>query len=131
MHGEETFEYSGWALSPAAVVHLHPVLGLFVAPTIQRLQFEGHEVQDWEGDIPDFFPAEDSEGTANGTLIYGSVEVGARLHPIPALPSAGVELYWVPKRVQMSSTQESNDSGYVANFAKLHSSAGVRLTYDF
>jgi hypothetical protein len=131
LHAEETFEYSGWMLSPAAIVRLHSLFGIYAAPTIQRLAFEGHEVQDWEGDIPIFFPVEDSEGTAKGTLIYGSIEVGTRFHLIPKLPSAGIELYWVPKRVQMSSTQESNDSGYVANFAKLHSSVGARLTYDF
>lgn len=131
LHAEETFEYSGWMLSPAAIVRLHSLFGIYAAPTIQRLEFKGHEVQDWEGDIPIFFPVEDSEGTAKGTLIYGSIEVGTRFHLIPKLPSAGIELYWVPKRVQMSSTQESNDSGYVANFAKLHSSVGARLTYDF
>ena len=131
MHGAETFEHSGWALSPAALVRLHPRLGLYAAPSIQRLRFEGHEIQDWEGDIPDFFPVEDSEGTAKGTVIYGAIEVGARVNPIPTLPAAGFELYWIPKRVQMSSTQESNDSGYVANFAKLHSSVGARITYDF
>jgi hypothetical protein len=131
MHGVETFEYSGWTLSPAALVRVHPKLGVFAAPSIQRLKFEGHEVQDWEGDIPDFFPAEDSEGSAKGTVIYGAIEVGARVNPIPALPAAGLEIYWMPKRVQMSSTQESNDTGYVANFAKLHSSVGARLTYDF
>jgi len=131
MHGVETFEYSGWTLSPAALVRVHPRLGLYASPGIQRLRFEGHLVEDWEGDLPDFFTAEDREGTAKGTVIYGAIELGTRVNPIPSLPAAGLELYWIPKRVQMSSTQESNATGYVANFAKLHSSVGARVTYDF
>ncbi|MEZ4653008.1 MAG: hypothetical protein R3E12_05205 [Candidatus Eisenbacteria bacterium] len=130
-HFEETFEYSGWMLSPAAVMSVHPMLGVYCAPTIQRLKLKGHEIQDWEGDIPIFFPVEDSEGTANGTVINGLIEVGARVHPLQQFPAAALELFWVPKRVQMSSTQESNESGYVANFARLYASVGARLTYDF
>ena len=127
----DTFDYSGWAVGGMALARVLPQVGFFAGPSIQRIKLTGSRNRTWEGTVPDFCGSTcgDFKGDAEATVIYGTFEVGTRLET-DRTPAA-LEIFWIPKRIQMSSTQTVDNGGYRAVFAELSSSVGVRLTYDF
>jgi len=126
----DTFEYLGFSLGGTALARVHPLIGFFAGPSIQRIKLKGDRNRTWEGTIPDFCGScGPFEGDAEATVIYGLFEVGARFET-DRTPAA-IEIFWIPKRVQMSSTQTVDSDGYRADFADLASSVGLRFTYDF
>lgn len=127
---DEKYDYSGVQLSATAVARLHDMFAVYVGPGLQRLKLRGELSEDWSGDIPEFcFDCLDREDKSEGTVLYGVIEVGARLTPL-AFPAA-IEAFWIPHRVQMSSTIRPGPQGWIGDFAELNASVGARVTYDF
>lgn len=127
---DETFTYSAWVLGATALANVHPKIGLFAGPVLQRVTFKGELDRVWDGDIPNFcFDCGDAQGSTDSTVIYGLLELGARITPL-ARP-IGLEVFWAPRRITMSSDLQVGDDGYSPNFADLDTSWGARLTWDF
>lgn len=127
---DEKYDYSGLQFGAVAVARFHEMLGIYLGPSLQRIKLRGELSEDWSGDIPEFCTTcVDREDDSEGTVLYGLIEVGARLTPL-AFPAA-LEAFWIPHRVQMSSTIRPGSEGWIGDFAELNASVGARITYDF
>ncbi len=129
----ESFEYTSVSLNATVLARLHERIGVFIGPGIERVSFTGDFNRAWTGAIPDYCVGTtycgDRVADAEGTGIYGSLELGVAIPT--GTPLSAIELFYVPRRVQMSVTQTVDEDQYKANFADLDASYGIRLTYDF
>jgi hypothetical protein len=127
----EKFNYSGWGISATLVTRVFSWVGLFAGPGIQSIKLKGELNRVWEGEVPtEICPDCGSRtGKNDASVLYRVLEVGARLTPGPT--PVGVELFWVPNRVRMSTTETVGADDYQPNFAELKGAWGLRFTYDF
>ncbi|MEZ4649916.1 MAG: hypothetical protein R3E97_14225 [Candidatus Eisenbacteria bacterium] len=129
----ETTDVTGFTLGATVVSRLTSSVGVFVGPAIERIKLKADYRRTWNGTVPDYYNGTiyggDREADAEGTAIYGLLEVGARVEP--AFSPVALEVFWVPRRVRMSTTQTVDDDGYKADFADLNAGVGLRATYDF
>lgn len=129
----EQTDVTGISIGATVNARVHPSLAIFVGPNLERISLKADYARLWNGTVPDYYNGTiyggDRFADAEGSAIYGSLEVGARIDP--AVSPVAFELYWIPRRVRMSTTQTVDDDQYKADFAKLDSAWGLRATYDF
>ncbi|MCA9757364.1 MAG: hypothetical protein KDA27_16290 [Candidatus Eisenbacteria bacterium] len=129
----ETADVTGVTIGATVVSRLTSSLGVFVGPMIERVKLKADYTRKWNGTVPDYYNGTiyggDREADAEGTAIYGSLEVGARVEP--AFSPLALEVFWVPRRVRMSTNQIVDEDAYKADFADLNAGIGLRASYDF
>jgi hypothetical protein len=120
----ERFTYRSWALGAFFSTRVYDSLGFFLGPVLQTVNFEAD--RSWSGrtDCPQCGPAKDK-----ATSRYGAMEAGLHytLHQYPLR----FEGYWVPKRVDLTTTHILQSENYEANFATFKSSFGARASWEF
>ena len=129
----EQTDVTGLNLGATVHARLQPSLGVFLGPSLERISLKADYRRDWNGTVPDYYNGTiyggDRVADAKGSAIYGSIELGARVDP--SISPVAFELYWIPRRVRMSTTQTVDEDQYKADFATLDSTWGLRATYDF
>jgi hypothetical protein len=98
--------------------------GGFVGPVLQSVKYEANRSWEGETDCTLCGPGKDKS-----TSRYGALEVGAHytLRQIPLR----LEGFWVPRRVNLSTTHIIESENYKANFASLKASTGARVSWEF
>lgn len=129
----EQTEITGLLLGATVHARVHPSIGVFLGPTLERISLRADYERKWNGTVPDYYNGTiyggDRVADAEGTDVYGSLEIGTRIDP--AISPIGFEIYWVPIHIPMSTTQTVDADQYKADFATLEAAWGLRATYDF
>jgi hypothetical protein len=120
----ETFSYSSWAIGGFFSARLYHRAGFYVGPILQTVNYKADRA--WTG------PTECTQcgpATDKATSRYGAVEAGAHytLHQFPLR----LEGFWIPKRVNLTTTHKLKSANYQANFASFKGSLGARLAWEF
>jgi hypothetical protein len=121
----EEFRWRSWQASATFLVRPLPRIGLYAGPGLQSVVFRA--TRTWTGTIPQFC-SDCGDGKDKITVRYGLLEVGAHVDPF-SLP-VSFETYWIPKRVDLSTTRRGQ-AEYKANFPKLTESFGGRLVVSY
>jgi hypothetical protein len=120
----ERFVYRSWALGVLFSARVYDSLGFFLGPVLQTVKYEADRT--WVGwtDCANCGPAKDK-----ATSRYGALEAGAHytLHQLPLR----LEGFWVPRRVNLTTTHIVQSENYKANFASLKGSFGARVVWEF
>jgi hypothetical protein len=120
----ERFTYSSWALGGFFSARVYQRVGFYLGPVLQTVKYQADRAWTGSTDCTQCGPAKDK-----ATSRYGALEVGAHytLHQFPLR----LEGFWVPRRVNLTTTHIVQSENYQANFASFKGSFGARASWEF
>ncbi len=120
----ETFDYISWALGGFFSARVYRGAGFYLGPVVQSVSYEAD--RSWTGptDCTQCGPGGDK-----ATDRYGAFEAGLH-YTLRRLPLR-LEGWWIPKRVNLSTTHIVRSDNYQANFAAFKESMGGRVSWEF
>ncbi len=120
----ERFTYSSWALGGFFSARVYDRVGFYVGPVLQTVEYKADRAWTGPTDCTQCGPAKDK-----ATSRYGALEAGAH-YTLRQFPLR-LEGFWVPKRVNLTTTHIVRSENYKANFASFKGSLGARVSWEF